>query len=123
MAMEQSDEQLRTDMARHNWLILVILVAVSLIWQSPSLTLGIVCGGLLAIFNFRWLGRSLTKTLDDPRYGIHRSFLRTSIFRLIFIACALYLLLARIELHPIGVAVGLSVVIINIFVITLKRLY
>lgn len=121
--MMASDDRLLAEMARQNWMILGVLVLISLFWQSLSVTLGVLAGGVLVIINYRWLGRSLVKVLDNPHRGAEKGFKRNYMFRLAFVACAIYLLLVRGGVHPFALAAGLSVVVINLFVITVKRLY
>jgi hypothetical protein len=117
------DDQLLAEMARRNWIILLVLVLLSLFWQSRSVTLGVLAGGVLVIINYRWLGRSLFKLLGDPQLATEKGFKRNYLFRLLFIASAIYLLLVRGGVHPLALVVGLSVVVINLIVTTAKRLY
>lgn len=121
--MTADDDQLLATMARQNWIILIVLVLLSLFWQSLSVTMGVLAGGVLVIINYRWLGRSLIKVLSDPHRGAEKGFKRNYMFRLAFIACAIYLLLVRGGVHPLALAAGLSVVVINVMVITVRRLY
>ncbi len=60
------DSRLLTIMAVQNWIILAVLVLLSLFWQSLSVTMGVLAGGMLVIINYRWLGRSLVKALSNP---------------------------------------------------------
>lgn len=119
----QKDDLLLAEMARRNWIILIILVLLSLFWQSSSVTLGVLAGGILVIINYRWLGRSLVRVLNDPQLHAAKGFKRNYFFRLIFVACAIYLLLVRGGVHPLALVVGLSVVVVNLMITTLKRLY
>lgn len=121
--MTQTDDQLLAVMARRNWIILIVLVLLSLFWQSPPVTFGVLAGGVLVIINYRWLGRSLLKVLSDPQTHSAKGFKRNYFFRLVFIACAIYLLLVRGGVNPLALIVGLSVVVLNLMITTLKRLY
>lgn len=121
--MTHRDDLLLAEMARRNWLILLALVLGSLFWQSPRITLGVLAGGVLVIINYRWLGRSLIKVLNDPHRGAEKGFKRNYLFRLAFVAAAIYLLLVRGGVHPLALAVGLSVVVLNLLITTVKRLY
>lgn len=121
--MMQQDDLLLLQMARRNWIILIILVLLSLFWQSLPVTMGVLAGGVLVIINYRWLGRSLFKVLGDPQLAAEKGFKRNYLFRLLFIACSIYLLLVRGGVHPLALVVGLSVVVINLMVTTAKRLY
>ena len=124
--MSVNDDQLLATMARQNWIILAVLVALSLFWQSSSVTLGVLAGGVLVIANYRWSGRSLSRVMNQPQAGAEKGikgFKLNYLLRLIFVACAIYLLLVRGGVHPLALAVGLSVVVINILVVTVRRLY
>lgn len=121
--LTQQDDQLLVEVARRNWLILIVLVVLSLFWQSRSVTMGVLSGGFLVIINYRWMGRSLSKLLGNPQLSAAKRFKWNYLFRLVFIACAIYILLVRVEVHPLALAVGLSVVVINLIVATAKRLY
>ncbi len=121
--MTHRDDQLLAEMALRNWIILLVLVLLSLFWQSLPVTMGVLAGGVLVIINYRWLGRSLFKVLSDPHRGAEKGFKRNYLFRLLFIASSIYLLLVRGGVHPLALVVGLSVVVINIAITTAKRLY
>ena len=121
--MTTDDDQLLAAIGRRNWLILTALVLVSLSWRSWSVTLGVLAGGILVIINYRWLGRSLVKLLSDPGRPAQQGFKRSYLFRLAFVAAAIYLLLVRGGVHPVALAVGLSVVVINLLLTTVKRIY
>jgi hypothetical protein len=121
--MVNKDDLLLDELAQRNWIILIVLVLLSLLWQSLPVTMGVLAGGVLVIINYRWLGRSLFKVLGDPHLGAAKGFKRNYLFRLLFIASAIYLLLVRGGVHPLALVVGLSVVVINLLITTVKRLY
>lgn len=110
-------------MVRRNWLILAVLVAGSLFWHSREVTLGVAAGGLVAIAGFQWLHRSLAQILGHPHQASARSFQFGYVARLASLAAALYLLIAVLRVNPVGLVVGLSVVLLNIGWITIKRLF
>jgi len=119
--VKDQDEHLLEEIARRNWIILACLVLLSLLWRSLPATLGVLAGGMLAIIGYLWLYRSLVKTLGEPSQRSARSFKFSYLVRLGALAAALFLLIALAKVHPVGLAVGLSVVVINIFWTTLKR--
>lgn len=110
-------------MARRNWFILAALTAGSLFWHSRRLTLGVVGGGLVAILGYQWLQRSLVRILEQANPHAARSFQFGYVARLASLAAALYLLIAVLRVHPVGLVVGLSVVLLNIGYTTIKRLF
>lgn len=117
------DSDLLAALARRNWIILGILLLLSLLWQDPSFSLGVLGGGLLALFSNRWLQRSLSKLLGQAGGGSAKGFQAGYLLRLLFVAAALYLLIAIAKVHPLGLALGLSVVVLNILWTTFKRAF
>ncbi len=119
--MANKDEHLLGELARRNWIILVILVLASLPWRSAQVSLGVFGGGLVAIVGYMWLQRSLRAMLSQPSRGSAKKFQFGYFVRLAAIGASLFALVALIKVHPIGLAVGLSVVVINIIWTTIKR--
>lgn len=117
---DQNDHQLLQEIARRNWFIFALLLLLSALWRSPSLTIGIAAGGLVAIAGYHWLHRSLRTLLFGQEPGAARRFQFGYVVRLGALAMVLVLLL-RAGIHPVGLAAGLSVVILNIFWTTFKR--
>jgi len=115
------DEQLLGEIARRNWILLAILVLLSLFWRSTPVTLGVLAGGILAIGGYLWLHHSLKRVLSEPSRHSARSFKISYFVRLGSLAAALLLLIVVAKVNPLGLAVGLSVVVINILWTTLKR--
>jgi len=116
------DDRLLRELARRNWIVLGVLSLFSLLWQSMPITQGVLAGGILAIIAYRWLQNSLQKVIGNPQRGAAVSFKFAYFLRLGFVAIALYLLIAVAKLHPIALAVGLSVVVVNILWTTFRRL-
>ncbi len=121
--MTSHDDQLLKSFGRTNWVVLSIMLLGSLFWQSRAVTLGVLAGGLLVILNFGWMGRSLLKVINTPQAFSPAGFKRNYFFRLIVVGSAIYLLLVRGGVHPLALVTGLSVVVVSLLLITLKRLY
>lgn len=121
--MSSIDDQLLKQLSRTNWWVLAFMLVMSLFWQSARVSLGILAGGLLVVLNFGWMGHSLLKVMNAPHTGSARGFKRNYFFRLLVVGSALYLLLERDAVQPLALVVGLSVVVINLILTTLKRLY
>lgn len=119
--MKDKDEQLLGEIARRNWIILACLTLTSLFWRSAPVTLGVLSGGLVAIVGYHWLHRSLKRMLAEPTTGAAKGFQVGYIIRLGALAAALFMLIALAKVHPIGLAAGLSVVVLNILWTTVKR--
>ena len=123
--MTDQDAGLSRDLARRNWVILALMVVVSLAWRSAEVTFGVLGGGLVVALNYHWMGNSLAKLLADPRRAPQRKAWAglNFLLRLMIVAIVIYLLLAHMRVHPAGLAVGLSVYVVNLLYSTLKRLY
>lgn len=123
--MTDQDAGLSKEMALRNWIILALMVAVSLIWRSAEVTLGVLGGGLVVALNYHWMGYSLARLLADPR-RVRQAKVRAGLnllLRLVVVGMVIYLLLVQVRVHPLGLAAGLSVYIVNLLVATFKRLY
>ena len=114
-------EQLPAALSRRNWLILLVLLAVSLPFANWPITAGILAGGLVAIIGFAWLQRSLKRLLADPAHGARARYQFGYVVRLLGLAVVLALLIAVVKIHPVGLAIGLSVVVINLLWLTIQR--
>jgi hypothetical protein len=121
--VKDQDDQLLGEIARRNWVVLTGLVLLSLLWRSVPVTLGVLSGGLVAIGGYLWLHHSLKKVIAAPSRHSARSFKFSYFVRLGSLAAVLLLLIAVARVNPLGLAAGLSVVVINILWTTLKRLY
>ncbi|MEJ2471228.1 MAG: ATP synthase subunit I [Desulfuromonadales bacterium] len=114
-------DQLPAEMSRRNWLILALLLLGSLPFGSLQLSLGILSGGLVAIGGFLWLRRSLHRLLEESSVGGRFGYQFGYLIRLAVLAIILALLIAVIQIDLVGLLVGLSVVVLNLFWITLQR--
>lgn len=121
MTVGEELERLPAVLIRRNWIVLALLLVGSLPLGNLRLTLGILCGGLVAIAGFAWLRRSLQKLLDQPGHGARARYQLGYLVRLAALAVMLGLLVAVIKINPVGLVIGLSVVVINLFWITVQR--
>lgn len=116
-------EQLPAQLTRRNWLILAFLLLGSLPFGNPALSVGILLGGLIAIAGFYWLRHSLHRLLDQPQGGARFRYQFGYMIRLAALTVVLALLIAVVKVHPLGLIIGLSVVVINLFWITTQRAF
>lgn len=114
-------EQLPASLHRRNWLILGLLLIGSLPFANWQATAGILAGGLVAITAFAWLQRSLRRLLADSAQGARTRYQFGYAVRLLAMGGVLALLIAIVKIHPVGLAIGLSVVVINLLWLTLQR--
>lgn len=121
--MSEEDRDLLAEMARRNWIILALLLAASALARNPDFTLGVLCGGLTVVAGYQWLHSALVKALRRSEAGAARSFQVGYLLRLLALAVVLGLLIAVAKVNIVGLVIGLSVVVINIFWTTVKRIF
>lgn len=99
-----------------NWVILLILSALSGIFMHEAFTLGVILGGLIIIGNFSLLQNTLSKAFSNQ--GIVRTRKMALIikfyFRLAIMGLIIYILITNGWVNPLGLAVGLSIVVLSI---------
>ena len=114
-------EQLPATLNRRSWLILLVMLLVSLLLGDPKLTIGILCGGLISTGAFLWLRRSLNRLLAEPDSGAKARYQFGYVVRLIALAAVLVILIAIVKIDTVGLLIGLSVVVINLFWTTIQQ--
>lgn len=99
-----------------NWLILLILASFSFIFMSPAFTLGIILGGLMIIANFNVLQHTLLRGFspDGALQARKASIIVKYYLRLSVMAILIYILIRQQWVHPVGLAVGLSILVVSI---------
>ena len=108
---------------RRNGLILTLALVGAALTGSQPVFNGVLAGGLIAIFSFCWLHRSL-KNLLEPGSGGSRFWMQVlSLLKVAMIALILMLLIMNVAIEPVGLLIGLSVVIMNVFYVVIKSLF
>lgn len=105
-----------------NWIILLILGAASYFIMSPFFTLGVILGGLLIIANFNLLQQTVRSTFatDGAMKAGKISIIIKYYFRLAIMGIIIYILVTNGWADPIGLVVGLSIVVLSIIQIGIR---
>jgi len=111
-----------TFVKRCNWVIFIAASAVGLLFASLSFALGILFGGLIVIVNFHLLARTLQKALTPPHIASPNVVLTKYYIRFIASGFLIFVLIAGRIVHPVGLILGLSVVVASIILATLCEL-
>ena len=106
---------------RRSWLILGMLLVASLPFRNTALSLGILSGGMVAIGGFLWLRRALRLLLAEPGPGAKARYQFGYLVRLVVLAIVLAVLIAVIKIDTVGLIIGLSVMVINLFWTTIQH--
>ena len=99
-----------------NWLVLLCFSLASYFSMSPYWTAGVILGGLIAIANFNVLQHTVCRAFSPE--GIHQgtrfSIVGKYYLRLVALGVILYVLITGGWIDPVGLAVGLSTVLLSI---------
>jgi len=104
---------------RTNWVLLVIVTAIGLAFLPFQFTKGIFFGGLIVTVNFHLLYRTLKKALTPPHLSSHNIVLAKYYFRFFVSGLILLFLIKGQHVAPLGLFVGLSVVVASIILATI----
>jgi hypothetical protein len=104
---------------RSNWILLVLSAIVGNFTASADVTLGIVAGGLIVSVNFHLLYRTLKKSLTPPHLASPNIVLVKYYIRFIISGLIILFLISGDYVNPLGMFVGLSVVVASIMLATL----
>ncbi len=103
---------------RSNWILLFVTTTAGLVWAHVSFALGIAAGGLIVTINFHLLARTLKKSLRPPHPASHHSIIAKYYLRFIASGVIIFILIAGQGVDPLGLFIGLSVVVASIFTAT-----
>jgi len=99
-----------------NWLVLLCFSLASYFTMGPFWTTGVLLGGLIAIANFTVLQSTVRRAFSPE--GIHGgarfSIVGKYYLRILALGGILYILITRGWIDPLGLAVGLSTVVLSI---------
>lgn len=105
---------------RTNWILFSVASIVGLIISPPHFAMGIIFGGLIVTINFHLLCRTLKKALTPPHLASLGVVLSKYYIRFIVSALIIFILISRHYVHPIGLLIGLSIVVVSM---TLAAMY
>jgi hypothetical protein len=103
---------------RSNWILFVIASILGYAFLSRPMALGILFGGLLVTINFHLLAKTLKKALTPPHLASHNLVLAKYYLRFLISGFIIFLLIAGHIVHPVGLVVGLSIVVFSIILAT-----
>lgn len=108
-----------------NWIILMILGSASFFFMSSPFTLGIILGGLIIIANFNVLQHTIRCAFSsEGLLGAKKmSIILKYYLRLAVIGILLYFLITEKWVNPVGLAIGLSTVMISIVGFGVKMIW
>lgn len=107
--------------SRSNWLLLLISSLTGVFYFSNEVTIGIAAGGLIVTINFHLLAKTLKKSFSSPQRGSVNKVLVKYYIRFFITGVVIYLLIKTNFVDPIGLIVGLSVVVVSMMLATMNE--
>ena len=109
-----------------NWILFIAASTAGLIMSPPDFARGIVFGGLIVTVNFHLLYRTLKKSLAPSHLTSHNVILAKYYVRFVISGLIIFFLISNHYVNPIGLFIGLSVVVASIMLATMvefKKLF
>lgn len=107
---------------RTNWILFCVVTISGFILTPGRFAWGILAGGLIVTINFQLLYRSLKQALTPPHVARSAAVLGKYYIRFMVSALIIYVLIADHYVNPLGLIIGLSVVVTSIFIATFNEL-
>lgn len=118
---------------KSNWYLFIVITLLGFINTPFKFALGILCGGLLVTLNFHLLRRTLYKAFDSSKFQTEsiavvngRSILSSVIvkyyIRFAISGIVIFTLINKNIVEPMGLIIGLSVVVVSIIAATALEL-
>jgi len=105
-----------------NWILFFAACAVGYGFAPPAFAKGILFGGLIVTINFHLLARTLKSALTPPHLAPVRVVIGKYYIRFIISGFIIFLLMAWHIVDPLGLIIGLSVVVVSIMIATVLEL-
>jgi hypothetical protein len=109
-----------------NWILFFVAGIAGLILAPPDFARGIIFGGLIVTVNFHLLHRTLKNALTPPYLSSHNVVIAKYYVRFIVSGFIIFVLIAKHYVNPLGLFIGLSVVVVSIVLGTMlefKKLF
>ena len=105
-----------------NWILFFVASIIGLVLLPPDFARGIIFGGLIVTINFHLLYRTLKKSFRPSRLSSHRVVLAKYYIRFLISGLIIFVLISGHYVDPLGLFIGLSVVVASIMIATMCEL-
>ena len=107
---------------RSNWILFLGASISGLLLAPFDFAEGIICGGLIVTLNFHLMYRTLKKSLKPPHIAPRVVVVAKSYVRFLISGIIIFFLISKHFVHPLGLFIGLSIVVVSIMAATLCEL-
>jgi hypothetical protein len=112
-------KRILTFVTRSNWILFLAASVLGFMLLPSDFAKGVLFGGLLVTVNFHLLAGTLRKALTPPHLASHNLVIAKYFLRFIGSGFIIFVLIAGKFVNPVGLVIGLSVVVISIMLATL----
>jgi hypothetical protein len=105
--------------ARANLIMLALFSGAALMASSMEFAAGVIVGGLIVSINFHLLYRTLRRSFTPPKTASVKAILFKYYIRFTISGLIIFFLISRKVVDPLGLCIGLSVVVASIFLGTI----
>ncbi len=109
-------------MIKWNWILFFTISIFCFIYATPDFTKGIVFGGLIVTINFHLLYKTLKSAFSPPFRASPNVVLVKYYIRFIISGFIFFVLISGHYVDPLGLVVGLSIVVASITLATIVEL-
>ena len=114
-------KRILTFVTRSNWILFLAASILGFVLLPADFARGVLFGGLLVTLNFHMLAGTLQKALTPPHLSSHNVVLAKYYLRFIASGFIIFILIAGNFVNPVGLIIGLSVVVFSIMLATLRE--
>jgi len=112
-------KRILTFVTRSNWILFLAASCLGFMLLPADFAKGVLFGGLLVTVNFHLLAGTLRKALTPPHLSSHNLVIAKYFLRFLGSGFIIFVLIAGNYVNPVGLVIGLSVVVISIMLATL----
>ena len=112
-------KRILTFVTRSNWILFLAASILGFMLLPTDFAKGVFFGGLLVTVNFHLLAGTLRKALTPPHLASHNLVIAKYFLRFIGSGFIIFILIAGNFVNPVGLVIGLSVVVFSIMLATL----
>ena len=112
-------KRILTFVTRSNWILFLAASILGFMLLPTDFAKGVLFGGLLVTVNFHLLAGTLRKALTPPQISSHNLIIAKYFLRFIGSGFIIFVLIAGNYVNPVGLVIGLSVVVFSIMLATL----
>lgn len=105
--------------ARANVIMLALFSGIALMAATGDFAMGVIAGGLIVTINFHLLYRTLKQSFKLPRAASMKMILFKYYVRFTISGLIIFFLVSRHLVDPLGLFIGLSVVVASIILGTI----